>query len=112
MILCVLCGHSFPVLRDGRAPGGSLQCGMTIEVPDSELGTLRLTPERARIELAVGLYAGRQVSLGRAARVAGIPYADFLHEIGRRSICIHYTVEDAEHDMKMADALAGKSSQP
>jgi predicted HTH domain antitoxin len=84
---------------------------VTIEVPDSELGALHLTPERARVELAVGLYAGRQVSLGRAARIASIPYADFLHEIGRRGICVHYTVEDAEHDMKMADALAGKSGK-
>ena len=84
---------------------------MTIEVPDEELGTLHLTPERARVELAVGLYAGRQVSLGRAARIAAIHYADFLHEIGRRGICINYSVEDAEHDMKMADALARSSSE-
>jgi hypothetical protein len=29
--------------------------------------------------------------------------------MGRRGICIHYNVEDAEHDMRMADALASKS---
>lgn len=84
---------------------------MTIEVPDTELGALHLTPEKARVELAVGLYAGRHVSLGRAARIAGIPYAEFMKEIGRRGICIHYTTEDAEHDMRMADALSGRAAK-
>jgi predicted HTH domain antitoxin len=79
---------------------------MIFEVPDIDLGPLYLTPERGRVELAVGLYAGRHVSLGRAARIAGIPYADFLKEIGTRGISIHYTTEDAEHDMKMADELS------
>ena len=82
---------------------------MTIEVPDTELGALHLTPERGRIELAVGLYAGRHVSLGRAARIAGIPYAQFMKEISQRGICIHYTTEEAEHDMRMADALSAKA---
>ena len=84
---------------------------MTIEVPDKELGALHLTPERARVEMAVGLYAGRQVSLGRAARIAGISYTEFIHEIGRRGICINYTVEDAEHDLRMADELSRKAGQ-
>lgn len=83
---------------------------MTIELPDKELGTLNLTPEKARIELAVGLYAGREVTLGRAARIAGVPYTAFMHEIGRRGICINYSVEDALHDMKMADELGRKTS--
>ncbi len=78
---------------------------MTIELPDQEIEFLRLTPEQARLELAVGLYAGRQVTLGRAAKIAGIAYAAFMHEIGHRGICINYSIEDAEHDMKMADEL-------
>lgn len=84
---------------------------MTIEVPDKELGALHLTPERARVELAVGLYAGRQISLGRAARIAGISYPEFMHEIGRRGICINYTVDDAEHDLRMADELSRKAGK-
>ena len=46
----------------------------------------------------MGLYAGRPVSLGRAASIAGIPYVDFMHEIGHRGICINYTLEDAVAD--------------
>lgn len=82
---------------------------MTIELPEKEIGGLSLTPEKVRLELAVGLYSGRHVSLGRAARIAGITYPDFLHEIGRRGICVNYTVEDAHHDMQMADKLHQKA---
>ena len=84
---------------------------MTIELPDQEVGGLRLTPAQARLELAVGLYAGRQISLGRAARIAGVSYAAFMHEIGHHGLCINYTVEDAEHDMRMAEEFSGGPAQ-
>ena len=57
---------------------------MTIELPDQELENLRLTSEEAHIEIACGLYAARKVSMGRAAKIAGISYTDFMHELGRR----------------------------
>jgi predicted HTH domain antitoxin len=81
---------------------------MTIELPDVKIGSEPLTPEQARIEIACGLYAGRHVSMGRAAKIAGIPYTDFMHELGRRGICLNYGVEDFEHDMRVLDELAAK----
>ena len=82
---------------------------MTIEVPERELGSLRLTPEQARLEFAVGLYAGRRVTLGRGAKIAGVSYTQFMHEIGRRGLHINYTVADATHDMAMVDKLCGQA---
>jgi predicted HTH domain antitoxin len=79
---------------------------MTIELPDVNLGSLPLTSEQARLDFAVGLYSGRHASLERAARLAGISYTDFMHELGKRDICLNYTVEDIEHDMRMVDELA------
>ena len=84
---------------------------MTIELPDQEVAGLRLRPAQVRLELTIGLYAGRQISLGRAARIAGVPYASFMHEIGRRGLCINYTVEDAEHDMRMAEQFSSRPAQ-
>ena len=81
---------------------------MTIELPDKELGSLHLTDGEARIELACGLYAARKVSMGRAAKIAGIPYVDFMHELGKRGICMNYGLEDFEHDMRVLDELAAK----
>jgi predicted HTH domain antitoxin len=79
-----------------------------IELPEQELGSLKLTPAQARIEMAAGLYAGRQVTLGRAARIAGIPYTEFMHELGRRGICINYTLEDALHDIETVEKRLAK----
>jgi predicted HTH domain antitoxin len=83
---------------------------MTIELPEKEMGHLRLTSEQARVDLAVGLYTRQQVSLGRAARIAGVAYADFMHELGKRGLCINYSLEDMEHDMRMVDELAANTA--
>jgi predicted HTH domain antitoxin len=49
-----------------------------------------LTPgadtQAALIDLAASLYDTEQISLGRAAEVAGLAYVDMLDELGRRSI--------------------------
>jgi predicted HTH domain antitoxin len=81
---------------------------MTIELPDKELGTLRLTSEQARVEFAIGLYAGGQVSLGRAAKIAGMPKILFMREAGRRRIPMHYTVEDVRHDIEVVRKRSGR----
>ena len=73
---------------------------LMIELPDMDIESLHLTPEQARLELAVGMYAGREVTLGRAARIAGMTYAAFMQEIGKRGICISYTDKDALEDIR------------
>lgn len=73
---------------------------MTIELPDVKIGSQPLTSEQARVDFAVGLYSGRHTSLGRAAKVAGMPIVQFMQELGRRGIYRHYSVEDAEHDVQ------------
>ncbi|MEO8298914.1 MAG: UPF0175 family protein [Burkholderiales bacterium] len=40
----------------------------------------------AMLDLAVQLYDGEQISLGRAAEIAGLAYADMMDELGRRGI--------------------------
>ena len=81
---------------------------MTIELPDNALGNLRLTSEEARIDLAAGLYAERRVSMGRAARIAGVPYVRFMHELGKRGICLNYSMEDLVQDIETVQRRLGK----
>ena len=83
---------------------------MTIELPDVTLGAAPLSSEQARLALGIGLYTGRRVSLGRAARIAGIPYIAFMQELGRQGLCLNYTQEDLEHDFEMAEQLARKAA--
>jgi len=81
---------------------------VTIELPDVEIDGRPLAPEQARIELACGLYADRKITMGQGATIAGIPYADFMHELGKREICLNYGLEDFEHDMRVLDELEAR----
>lgn len=40
----------------------------------------------ALLDLAATLYDSQQISLGRAAEIAGLGYADMMDELGRRGI--------------------------
>ena len=82
---------------------------MTIELPDVKVDGQPISEAQARLALALGLYTGRAVSLGRAARIAGIPYIAFMEEMGKRGICMNYSVEDLEHDIKMVEQLSRKA---
>ncbi len=84
---------------------------MRIELPDREIASLELTPEQARLELAVGLYAGGRVSISRGARIAGVAYAFFWHELGRRNLPIKPAAEDAEPEMRMAEELSHRTAR-
>ena len=84
--------------------GDSLKV-MNVEVQDAQLQGLRVTPDRLRLEMAVGLYASDEVTLGQAAGIAGVSQTQFLHELGRRGICVHYGVPDFEHDLETLDKL-------
>ena len=81
---------------------------MTIELPGVDLGALSLTSAEARLAFGMGLYAGHKVSLGRAARIAGIPYVRFMEEMGKHGVCLNYSLEDLEHDIKMAEEFSRK----
>ena len=82
---------------------------MTIEVSEEHLGALKLSPAEARLDFAVGMYTGRHLSMGKAAKVAGIPYAEFMRELGRRGICVNYSEEDFLHDLKVLETLRQKA---
>ena len=81
---------------------------MTITIPDETLGHLRLTPEQTRVEIAVGLFADRRVTLAGAAKIAGVPFLSFQRELAKRRVPLHYEVEDFEADVR---TLAGMDPQ-
>ncbi len=59
----------------------------------------RLTAEDAALHLALGLFVDQRVTLGQAAEVAGISQSEFLRELGRRRIPVHYQESDALADI-------------
>jgi len=72
---------------------------MTVTIPEERLGTIQLTERDAVIDIGIGLYKRQEISLGRAAQVAGVSSVDFLQELGRRRIPINYDVDDLRSDL-------------
>jgi predicted HTH domain antitoxin len=74
-------------------------CGVTLTIPPEKLGNLRVTEKDALVDIAIGFYKREEISLGRAAELAGISSTDLLAELGRRHIPINYGPEDLRADM-------------
>lgn len=61
-----------------------------------------------RLELAVTLYERDVLSLGLAAKVAGLSYSQMIDELGRRQIpVVRYSVEDLDRELDYVRTLAG-----
>lgn len=61
-----------------------------------------------RLNLAISLYERDQVSLGLAAKVAGVPYSRMIDELGQRQIpVVRYSVEDLDRELAYVRSLAG-----
>jgi predicted HTH domain antitoxin len=78
---------------------------MKIDLPDAALEGTGMTPELAKLEVAVALYRDRKVSMGRAARLAGMPRPLFQRELGKRGVTVDYDVEDFEDDLRAIQKL-------
>jgi predicted HTH domain antitoxin len=74
-------------------------CSVTLTIPSEKLGDLHVTEKDALVDIAIGLYKREEVSLGRAAEVAGISSVQLLDELGRRHIPINYGPDDLQADM-------------
>ena len=78
---------------------------MLIEIQDEALRGLELTEPQARLDLAVGLFTERRVTLGRAAEIAQFTQLDFQQELNRREIPVHYDLEDLLADVSTLAVL-------
>lgn len=65
----------------------------------------RLSPREAALHLAIGLFVAQEVTLGQAAEIAGLSQAEFLQELGRRKIPLHYGPEELAEDLRTLEAL-------
>ena len=65
----------------------------------------RISTEEAALHLAIGLFRDDKVTLGQAAAVAGISQPNFLQELGKRKIPVHYGVEDLDEDIASVKSM-------
>ncbi len=78
---------------------------MTVTIPDDRMGSVRLDERDVVVDIAIGLYKREQVSLGRAAEIAGVGTPEFLQELSRRRIPINYGVDDLRRDLETMERL-------
>jgi predicted HTH domain antitoxin len=77
---------------------------MTLTLPERiERG---LSPAATALHLAIGLFVAEAATLGQAAEVAGLPQTEFLRELGRHRIPIHYGAEELAEDLRTVGSLA------
>ena len=78
---------------------------MVIEVPDKAAKGIGLSPELARLEMALGLFRDEKATLEQAAKVADLAVPLFMKELGKRQITLHYDVQDFEKDLAVLDKV-------
>lgn len=79
---------------------------MTIALPQS-LPT-SFTSGQLALHLAVGLFTAEEVTLAQAAELAGVSQGDFMRELGRRKISLHYGLEDFTQDLVAIREISAK----
>ena len=77
---------------------------MQIELPDSMAG--KMDAEEVLLDLAVGMYVGRHLTLGQAAELARISQGEFQRVLGRQQIPAHYGLDDLAYDLRAVAELA------
>jgi predicted HTH domain antitoxin len=78
---------------------------LTIEVPQDVLESARLSPDQARVELAIYLYSQGRLSVGKARELAGMSLWEFRQLLGARRIVSHYDETELESDVQTLRAL-------
>lgn len=70
-----------------------------------------MTEDEWLLDLAIGLYVDRRVSLGRGAEVARISKPAFIDALGRRRIPVNYDAADLESDLETIESLRKTGKQ-
>ena len=71
----------------------------------SSLGRIE-AHRRVRVALAIHLFLTKQVSIGRAAELAGYPYVEFFHLLPALGFpAVLYDAEELAHDLATLESL-------
>lgn len=72
---------------------------MNFEIGDNVLNGMEISPDKLRLATAIGLFVTEEATLGQGAAIARLTQSQFLQELGKRGISIHYGVADFEEDL-------------
>jgi predicted HTH domain antitoxin len=76
-----------------------------LTIPAEYIKATRMTEAELLLEVAVMLFQKEKLSLGQAARLAGIPQYRFQMLLASRGISLHYDVEEFREDVETLKRL-------
>jgi predicted HTH domain antitoxin len=85
---------------------------MEIRVPDELVRGIDMPREQWLLDLAIGLFVDRRVTLGKGAEIAEISKPAFLDALGRLQIPVNYDVADLESDLRTIAGLKLRGLAP
>ena len=85
---------------------------MELRLPDQLIRGINMTEGEWLLDMAIGLYVDRRVTLGRGAEIARISKPAFLDALGRRQIPINYDSADLASDLQTISRLRGPERSP
>lgn len=78
---------------------------MTLIIDDKMLEGININEEEAKLDFALGLFIDYKATLGQAAKIAHLSQGQFMEELSKRKIPIHYGIEDLEEDLNTITSL-------
>lgn len=81
---------------------------LNLPLPSELEGTI--LPGNAPIHFAVGAFSAEEVTLGQAAAIAGLSQSEFMRELPRRKIPLHYDCEDFAEDLQAMASIEDRLS--
>jgi predicted HTH domain antitoxin len=76
-----------------------------LTIPGEYVQATRMTEEELLLEVAVMLFQKEKLTLGQAARLAGMPQYKFQLLLASRDIPLHYDVEEFREDLETLKRL-------
>lgn len=76
-----------------------------VTIPSEYIKATRMTEAELLLEVAVMLFQKEKLSMGQAARLAGLPQHQFQMLLASRGISLHYDVEDFREDLETLNRL-------
>lgn len=80
---------------------------LRIDIPEDVVSSLKIPKSEIdrilKLDLAIALYEGGAISLGKARKLAGMDEHEFIiQELGKRRIERHYTEKELKEDIEFA----------
>ena len=65
----------------------------------------RSSPVSMSLQTAIARFASEDVTLGQAAKIACLSQTEFLRELGRQRVPIHYGADELAEDLRTVESL-------